>query len=97
MLNPREQAVLQGIERKLQDSDPSLAHSLRTGSPPARRRSSLGLMWVLLGAMPMVAGLLALMSSHLVWASVGFVAAMATGWAYVMCVLGDRLEPRSLR
>jgi hypothetical protein len=49
-------------------------------------------MWLLLGAMPMVAGLLALTASHLVWACAGFVAAMVTGWAYVICVVGMELE-----
>jgi hypothetical protein len=97
MLNPWERAVLQGIERELQDSDPSLASSLRNGSPPAHRLPHLGLTWLLLAAMPLVAGVLAVMLSHLVWGAVCVVAAVATGCAYVICVLGHRLDSRPHR
>jgi len=96
MLTPRERAVLQGIERELHHSDPRLASRLG-GSPPTRRQPSLGLLWLSLGVVPTLAAAQALMLSHLVWALVAFVAAVATGCAYVICVPGHRPDTRFQR
>ena len=96
MLSRRERAVLQGIERQLQHCDPKLASRL-SGSRRVARQPSLGLMWLSLGAVPTLATVQAVMLSHLVWAFVAFVAAVATGCAYLICVPGDRPDSRSRR
>jgi hypothetical protein len=94
MLSRRERAVLQGIERELQSSDPSLASRLQ-GSPPVPRHSSLRLMWLLLAAVPTLAAVQAALFSHVLWAFVGFTAAVVTGCAYLVFGPDGRFERRS--
>ena len=96
MLSRRERAVLEGIERQLQHSDPRLASRL-SGSRRAVLPPSLGMMWLILGAVPTLAAVQALMLSHLAWAFVAFVVAVATGCAYLICVPGHRPDSRSRR
>jgi hypothetical protein len=97
MLSRRERAVLEGIERQLQHSDPRLASRLSGSRRAAVLQPSLGMMWLILGAVPTLAAVQALMLSHLAWAFVAFVVAVATGCAYLICVPGDRPDSRSRR
>lgn len=85
--------MLQGIERALQDSDPMLASRLE-GSPAVHRLPHLRLTWLLLAVVPTLAGLLAVMSSHLFSGFLCFMAAVATGCAYLVCGPRHRYDSR---